>query len=151
MIVYCHVLPLPISCFHLLPNIPHNSNTMPQKKKSPFQKYKSAQNSIKTILTKYNGSRQTILTGRTIFLSSKDERYRQHSNDCRNLQRFEKIVKEYEESLLSITPSTPQDPTTTTATAARGPQDPPYPHLNRNHCHNNVSIFSTIHLYSFHS
>ena len=66
---------------------------MPRKKKSAYEKYLSAQNSIKSILAKYDGNIQTIYTGNTIFFSSKDEQFRRHSNDFRNIQRFEKVVK----------------------------------------------------------
>ena len=80
---------------------------MPRRQNNPYEKYTLAQKSIKDILSKYNGSRQTILDGKRIFISSKNEEFRKHNNDCRNLQRFEKIVKEYEDSITLPPPATP--------------------------------------------
>jgi len=123
---------------------------MPRKKKSAYEKYISAQKSIKSILAKYDGNRQTILVGRATFHSSKDEQFRQHFNDCKNIRKFEKIVKEYEDSAVVIPPpsSAIQEPATATATAAQ-PQDlQPCPHSDCNHCcHNDVSIYFSNHLH----
>ena len=71
---------------------------MPRKKKSAYEKYMAAQNSIKSILAKYDGNRETILTGRSIFRLSKDEQFRQHYNDYKKIHRLEKVVKDYENS-----------------------------------------------------
>ena len=100
---------------------------MPQKKKSAYGKYMSAQNSIKSILAKYDGNRETILTGRSTFRLSKDEQFRRHVNDYKNIQRFEKVVKEYENSSSALPP---RDSLRPTGTSARENNDSPCCHSN---------------------
>ena len=119
---------------------------MPRKKKSAYEKYISAQKSIKSILAKYDGGRQTILNGKRLYSLSKEKKFQQYHNDCKNLYKYEKIVRDHEEDslLLSIQeqhPTGPPQDCTAAITAAQEPQDPPCPHLNCNHCHNDVSIF----------
>lgn len=107
---------------------------MPQKKKTPFEKYTSAQKSIDALLAKYDGSREKIFILRQMYESSKDPKLRQHDNDYRNLHRHEKIIKEYEDSVVGR----PQDPPP--APAPRH-QDLPCFHSSFNHRHtNDVSI-----------
>ena len=111
---------------------------MPRKKKSAYEKFLAAQNSIKSILAKYDGNRETILTGRSIFRLSKDEQFRQHYNDYKKIHRLEKVVKDYENSSSAL-PS--QDFLRPTANSAQENNDSPCCHSNCNHRDADVSNF----------
>ena len=96
---------------------------MPRKKKTPFEKYTLAQKSIDAILAKYDGSKEEILNGKQMYVLSKDKKFQQQHNDCRAMYRYEKIIREYEDSLVATRPA--QDPPPTPAPRLARPQDPP--------------------------
>ena len=115
------------------------SIVMPRKKKSAYEKYMAAQNSIKSILAKYDGNRETISTGRSIFQASKDEQFRRHENDYQKIRRLEKVVKEYENSSSALSS---QDFLPPTAISAQENNDSPCCHSNCDHRDADVSNFS---------
>ena len=75
---------------------------MPKSKLNSLERYHLAQEKVHTLLSKYDGNRTTILSGRAKFRRTKDEAFRQHHNDLFALMKFEKVIRDFEDC--------PQDP-----------------------------------------
>ncbi len=69
---------------------------MPRKKASPSDQLCAARKKINAILSKYNGCRDTISIGRSIYRKDKvnNDSFKTHFNDYNVLRKAEKVVRE---------------------------------------------------------